>query len=79
MTLPNGKKTVRIELTGSRPGDYAAANKAAGFRRTPDEFTWHHLEDEGLMMLVPTELHDSVGHSGGVAGHRHRTGIASYD
>ncbi len=75
MTLPNGKKTVRIELTGSRPRDYAAANQAVGFKRTPDGFTWHHVEDEGVMMLVPTELHRAVPHAGGAAKCTDRTGL----
>jgi hypothetical protein len=78
LTLPNGKKTVRIELTGSRRADRIAANRAAGFERPPEGYTWHHVEDEGTMMLVPAELHESVAHTGGVASNRHRTGIDAY-
>ena len=74
MTLPNGKKAVKIELTGSRRLDEALANKAAGLERTPRGHTWHHVEDEGTMMLVPTDLHGEVAHTGGRATFKHRTG-----
>ena len=77
-TLPNGKKTVRIELTGSRRADEALANKAVGLEEPPEGYTWHHVEDEGTMMLVPTSLHEAVAHTGGGAGFRHRTGIGAY-
>jgi hypothetical protein len=79
MTLPNGKKTVHIELTGSRDADRLVANRAAGFQRQPRGYAWHHLEDEGQMMLVPTELHEAVAHTGGAASYRQRTGVATYD
>ena len=76
MTLPNGKKTVRIELTGSRHADEALANKAAGFKgEPPSTHTWHHVEDEGTMMLVPRDLHREVPHTGGRATFKHRTGV----
>jgi hypothetical protein len=79
MTLPNGKKTVRIELTGSRRADELLANKAAGFKGDPpDTYTWHHVEDEGKMMLVPRDLHGAVGHTGGRARFVERTGAAAY-
>jgi hypothetical protein len=78
MTLPNGKKAVHIELTGSLRQDFAAANKAAGLERTPPGFTWHHVEDEGTMMLVPRDLHQGVAHTGGRVTYKHRTGI-DYD
>ena len=79
LTLPSGKKTVRIDLTGNYEADAALANRAAGFGETPEGYIWHHLEDEGTMMLVPRDLHRSVGHTGGAAHHRDRTGILSYD
>ena len=75
MTLPNGKKTVRIELTGSMHADEALANKAAGLEGTPKGYTWHHVEDEGTMMLVPRDLHQAVGHTGGRAVFKDRTGV----
>jgi len=74
-TLPNGKKTVKIELTGSRRADEVLANKAAGLERTPKGHTCHHVEDEGTMMLVPTDLHQEVAHTGGRATFQDRTGV----
>jgi hypothetical protein len=79
MTLPNGKKTVWIELTGSREADRLAANRAAGFQRTPEGYAWHHLEDEGTMMLVPLDLHRAVAHTGGAAKYVDRTGVVAYE
>ena len=76
MTLPNGKKAVRIELTGSIRKDIAAAKQAAGLERNPKGYVWHHVEDEGTMMLVPEDLHDTVAHSGGRAMYKHQTGVA---
>jgi len=61
----DGLKQVRIELTGTRPGDLAAANEAAGFASTPKGYTWHHNEDVGLMQLVETRVHGQFWHSGG--------------
>lgn len=79
MTLPNGRKTVRIELTGSRRADELLANKAARLEETPEGYLWHHVEDEGTMMLVPRDLHQAVGHTGGRAGFKHRTGVSYGD
>ena len=75
MTLPNGKKTVRIELTGSMRADESLANNAAKLEETPEGYTWHHVEDEGTMMLVPTDLHHTVSHTGGRVKFKHRTGM----
>ena len=65
---------VRIELTGSRAQDFAAANRAAGYSRTPSGMTWHHHQDAGYMQLIPTDLHNAVRHTGGVA----TSGITPY-
>jgi hypothetical protein len=62
------KVEVKISYTGSRPGDFAAANKAAGFNQTPKGMTWHHHQDGVTMQLVPTEVHARTGHTGGFAG-----------
>jgi hypothetical protein len=75
MTLPNGKKAVKIELTGSHKVDEALANKAARLEETPEGYLWHHVEDDGTMMLVPTDLHQEVAHTGGRARFKHRTGV----
>jgi hypothetical protein len=79
-TLPNGKKKLHIKYQGSRPADFAEANRIAGFEATPDGFRWHHDEANlGDMYLVPRDLHEAVKHSGGVAEYRHRTGSFDYD
>lgn len=59
------QKTVRIRYTGSRPGDYKAANAKAGFRLQPRGTTWHHHRDCTTMQLLPTDLHNAVRHTGG--------------
>jgi hypothetical protein len=59
------KTEVRITPTGSRPGDFRAANQAAGFPKTPEGYTWHHHQDGTTMQLVPTDIHRVTGHTGG--------------
>jgi hypothetical protein len=78
LTLPNGQKYVEIAYTGSRSGDFAAANAKAGFQRMPAGYTWHHSEELGRMYLVPKNLHDAVKHTGGVATNKHVTGDIAY-
>ena len=63
----DGLGSVRINYTGSRTGDFAAANKAAGFADTPAGYTWHHHQDVGLMQLIQTSVHKRFSHSGGVS------------
>lgn len=62
------KAEVKIPYTGSRAGDFAAANKAAGLRETPKGMTWHHHQDRTTMQLVPTDIHAKTGHTGGFSG-----------
>jgi RHS repeat-associated protein len=59
------KETVKIVYTGTREGDYEAANLAAGLQETPEGYTWHHVEDGTTMQLVPTDIHTATGHTGG--------------
>lgn len=33
--------------------------------RTPEDCTWHHSEDKGVMQLVDTEVHAKSAHTGG--------------
>jgi DNase/tRNase domain of colicin-like bacteriocin len=74
-TLPNGKKSVQIKYTGSRRGDFAEANAKAGYKETPNHFTWHHHEDGKTMILVPEDLHGAIEHTGGVATYKHASGV----
>ncbi|WP_323389984.1 HNH endonuclease [Myxococcus qinghaiensis] len=62
------KAEVKIAYTGSRAGDFAAANRAAGLQATPKGMTWHHHQDRTTMQLVPTDVHARTGHTGGFAG-----------
>lgn len=78
--LPNKQKWVDIAYTGSRDADFRAANAACNLKRTPEGFTWHHSEEPiGRMYLIPTELHEAVRHTGGVARFKHVNGLAKYD
>jgi A nuclease of the HNH/ENDO VII superfamily with conserved WHH len=61
------KAEVKITLTGSRRGDVRAANQAAGFAKTPKDYTWHHHQDGTTMQLVPKDIHKATGHTGGYA------------
>jgi len=63
---PYARKEVRIIQKGTR-ADFTAANRAAGFKKTPKGWTWHHVEDRMTMQLVPRDLHRAVSHTGGCA------------
>ena len=52
-------------LNANYSHDFAMANKAAGYKTTPQGYTWHHKEDMQTMQLIPTDLHQAVRHSGG--------------
>lgn len=59
---------VKIRMTGNDI-DFALANRAAGIKKTPANYTWHHHHDGETMMLVPRDIHarDAVPHTGGAA------------
>jgi hypothetical protein len=58
---------VKISMTGSRTQDFKRANAAAGYKKTPEGFTWHHNEDAETMELVMQDIHDATPHTGGNA------------
>ena len=65
---PYAIKTVKPKgLSGIRRKDVKLANAEAGFTATPSGYTWHHHENMVTMQLVPTKLHQAVGHTGSVA------------
>lgn len=64
---PYAKEEVNIVYSGSRAMDEALSNEAAGLARTPEGYTWHHVEKSSTMQLVPSDLHKAVDHTGGVA------------
>jgi RHS repeat-associated protein len=70
--------TVKIKMTGNYAGDFAAANKAAGFSATPEGYTWHHTEVMGELQLVKTEAHAAARHSGGVQLYREQNNGQGY-
>jgi hypothetical protein len=65
---PYSKAQVDIKgLTGSYAKDAAMANKAVGLKRTPDGYTWHHVENAKTMQLISKDIHNGVRHTGGAA------------
>lgn len=70
---PYSIKTVKVKgMNGDNEHDKKLANKIAGYGKKPTGYTWHHVEDGITMMLLPTELHSSVKHTGGAKGIRHK-------
>lgn len=74
ITEDGQKAIVTIEMTGSREGDFAKANKALGFKEKPNNYTWHHLDDYDVktntctVELVESDVHtNSCPHSGACA------------
>ncbi len=71
--------SVEIPMRGnysknSDTGDYGLAEQAYmdKYGEMPDgyfddQFTWHHKEDGTTMELVPRDIHQANGHSGGVS------------
>ncbi len=58
VTLPNGFK--------NRTADFAEADRLAGITKRPRGTTWHHHEDKQTMLLMNRDLHQAVGHWGGI-------------
>lgn len=56
---------VTIEPSGTRAGDFARANEAAGLECTPEGYNWHHSQDPGVMQLIERFIHAATGHTGG--------------
>ena len=82
----NNTGAYRITMSGSRSGDSALANAAAGLRGTPPGYTWHHSEGVTFpngfagaalcnMYLLPTWYHTGNPHTGGVAEYESVTGV----
>jgi hypothetical protein len=69
---PYRRAEASFPITGKHKIDERIANRKAGLKKTPEGYTWHHVEDTRTMLLVPTDLHDAVKHTGGVAVDRHR-------
>ena len=63
-------KEVQIDFAKptSRRKDVRAANRAAGYDKTPAGYEWHHHGD-GKMQLVPKQVHRKTGHDGPLSPH----------
>lgn len=57
-------------LTGEA-SDFTKANEAAGLPEKPEGYTWHHHQDGKTLLLIPTDLHGAVRHTGGASKLRH--------
>jgi hypothetical protein len=80
------QRSIRITLTGTYPGDFAAADTGAGITRayrTGNQLTWHHVPDvavtpagqyEGTMQLLDRATHQQWPHWGGAEQYRAATG-----
>ncbi len=69
---PYAVKEVKVpNLIGENWHDFKEANKAAGIKKEPKGYTWHHHEDGVTMQLVPQDIHDAIKHTGGAAIKRH--------
>jgi NAD+--asparagine ADP-ribosyltransferase len=50
--------------------DFVEADKLADITpeyRQTNKLTWHHHQDCKTMQLIPTEIHQKTGHTGGLA------------
>lgn len=66
---------VKVEgLIGDHDKDFKLANKAAGIKELPEDYTWHHVEDGITMQAVPKDLHKAVKHTGGSSKLRYKKG-----
>ncbi len=67
----DGLNQVNIPYTGNRSSDFRLANQAAGFKRTPRGFTWHHHQNGTTMQLVQRGPHAVIPHTGGFSNAKH--------
>ncbi len=56
----------RCKLTGNTSNDIKIMNENYG---TIEWYTWHHNND-GSMVLVQSDIHSSISHTGGASGYR---------
>ena len=75
------QNVVTIVASGSRANDFKLANEIAGLQETPQNATWHHLDDYDVITgtmtleLVYTKYHEKTyPHSGGCAQYKAATG-----
>lgn len=74
---PYAKSEVNLNnLTGNYKKDAALANAAAGLKKTPKGYVWHHVEDGRTLQLIPVGIHRAVRHTGGAAIIRHQKRVS---
>ena len=60
---PSGKGTSGSQLDMNKANEMMK-EKYEDWQQ-PEDYTWHHIENSTKLILVPTDLHGVVGHSGG--------------
>jgi hypothetical protein len=48
-----------------RDADFAAANAISRLSIKPSDYTWHHIEDARNLILIPSDIHQLLSHTGG--------------
>ncbi len=63
------KTTVNIGSFTKDSVDFRSANAKIGLSgsQAPDGFVWHHTDKNGVLQLIPRDIHDAVRHTGGAA------------
>jgi len=54
-------------LSGDAPADVARGIEMARSYRGNQQLTWHHVEFDTLLQLVPRPIHEAAQHAGGIA------------
>lgn len=76
---PHAVRETDLPQFVDRPSDFKAANQNVGLDefgsnspknvsidgKPPNDYTWHHHENQKTMQLVPSEIHDTFTHKGG--------------
>jgi len=65
---PHSEDSVDIGSLNKTSGqDIKLANELKGYDKTPDGMVWQHVENSTELILIPSDLHDAVRHTGGRA------------
>lgn len=68
MKKKEGSKLTAIAYSGLAISILSAFTTIVGYTNSSGiHRSWHEVEDRATMQLVPTKIHDSARHSGGVA------------
>lgn len=63
------RTTVNIGSFTKDDADFRSTNAKVGLagKKAPDNFVWHHTDKDGILQLIPKDIHDAVRHKGGAA------------